>query len=424
MKRGFTLVEMLAVVAVLAILALLTIPIVSNQLKESSKELYETQIQNIKEATKNWAADHLDLLPESGSYEITLKDLQDGGYIKKKLRNPKNKKLISSSSIIQIIASGVGGFSVNVNLLSDFEGLKKGTYSSGSTVDYAGLKWKVIKDNGSTTTLILSKNYTTGSFGTSADWSSSSAKNILNNTFVNAYSIIKADINDGGIIYDNTSKSYVRLPERDEVSSSISNDSNTPFWTKTEFHGSYVYYATSKGQFKVPNYQIGPQVPTYLGYGRSINDIVRNFDGLDNRNECLNLTESGYTETIIEPNKSSALNSRECTAPSQGVRATSYRTVPMSSGSKGYEKYIKSPGWANGNLTYGYVCYCAYASITSAACKGEIESTNHITCDMTYVNDNSTLYLASTAVANARTYSFSEVKKDIGFRPVITVKEK
>lgn len=104
MKKGFTLIEMLIVLSVLAILALLIVPIIGREMKEASLELYDEQIRYIEQAAENWGADHLSELPlvDGEKISVTLEILQDGGYVKKKLKNPKTKKVFPSTLEIEI----------------------------------------------------------------------------------------------------------------------------------------------------------------------------------------------------------------------------------------------------------------------------------------------------------------------------------
>lgn len=62
MKKGFTLVELLAVIVIIGIVALIAVPAVSRNIKESKQELYELQVQDINLAAKKWATDNYDEL--------------------------------------------------------------------------------------------------------------------------------------------------------------------------------------------------------------------------------------------------------------------------------------------------------------------------------------------------------------------------
>ena len=101
MKKAFTLVELVGAIVILGIIAIIAIPFVEGTLKENKEKAYFAQIESIKESTKNWAANNTKLLPELGeTYTITLKDLQDGGYIGE-VTNPKTEEYFDEN--IQII---------------------------------------------------------------------------------------------------------------------------------------------------------------------------------------------------------------------------------------------------------------------------------------------------------------------------------
>ncbi len=91
-RRGFTLAELLAVIVVLGLIAVITIPAVTKALGEYKVRLCNEQLKNIEEAARVWGSDNIFSLPEKSgdSIIITLDDLQKGGYIGKKIKNPKN----------------------------------------------------------------------------------------------------------------------------------------------------------------------------------------------------------------------------------------------------------------------------------------------------------------------------------------------
>lgn len=124
-NKGFTLVELLAVLVILGIVALVSIPAITGSLKNYKYTLYETQIKNIENAARVWGSDHIYELPndenssEDVTYSksvtypsnykrlfITLGDLQNEGYIDKELKSVKSKgnkeELISPDMIIVI----------------------------------------------------------------------------------------------------------------------------------------------------------------------------------------------------------------------------------------------------------------------------------------------------------------------------------
>ena len=91
-KKGFTLVEILAVIIILAVLGIITYPIIKTNLDNTKKQAYETTVHTLEEAAKKFGVTNF--LDNSGKKStITLKQLIDGGYIEEKvLVNPINNK--------------------------------------------------------------------------------------------------------------------------------------------------------------------------------------------------------------------------------------------------------------------------------------------------------------------------------------------
>lgn len=104
MKKGFTLVEMLAVITLLGLLALVIIPASEAIIKNSKNDSYNIQIQNIKNAMKNYASSNAFNMPTvNGDYvELTLGDLKREGFLEKEFINPKNEKCFSDNIVLRI----------------------------------------------------------------------------------------------------------------------------------------------------------------------------------------------------------------------------------------------------------------------------------------------------------------------------------
>lgn len=63
MKKGFTLIEVLAVIVILAIIALIVFPEVNKIIKNSKQKSYDTQINSLIESTKKLALRNPSILP-------------------------------------------------------------------------------------------------------------------------------------------------------------------------------------------------------------------------------------------------------------------------------------------------------------------------------------------------------------------------
>ena len=102
-KKGFTLVELLAVIIILSLLALLTSTAVTKLVKDAKNDLNSTQIELIKSAAQTWGADNLLGLPSAGecSY-LTVKNLKDYGLLDSNLKNLNTNEKISDEVQIKI----------------------------------------------------------------------------------------------------------------------------------------------------------------------------------------------------------------------------------------------------------------------------------------------------------------------------------
>ena len=101
-NKGFTLMEILGVITLLALISLVVIMATTKPLKESKETLYQTQLEEIKSAAEMWRTDNIELIPNTGYYSITLKTLQDNGYIKKEIIDPRTEKKINENTIIKV----------------------------------------------------------------------------------------------------------------------------------------------------------------------------------------------------------------------------------------------------------------------------------------------------------------------------------
>ena len=115
-KKGFTLIELLAVIIILGLLAIIVVPNVTDIVNENSDKVYERQIENIIKSAKTWGADNIGKLPNvnNESIKITLGELQQGGYAKSDLKNPKTEELFDETNTYVIIKNINGNLDYQV----------------------------------------------------------------------------------------------------------------------------------------------------------------------------------------------------------------------------------------------------------------------------------------------------------------------
>ena len=83
-KKGFTLVELLAVIIILGILGLIVVPMVNDTIKEQKEKLYNRQLETIQSSAEGWSTKNSDTT------------LVNDGYLKNKdIKDPRNNKIMS-----------------------------------------------------------------------------------------------------------------------------------------------------------------------------------------------------------------------------------------------------------------------------------------------------------------------------------------
>lgn len=110
MRKGFTLVELLAVIVVLGVIALITFPIVSNSMANAKQKAYDSQVSFITESARKWSIDNTSSLSETKAISVKISTLISAGYITKTkdgvLYNPMDDtKTMSGCVIIQYSSS-------------------------------------------------------------------------------------------------------------------------------------------------------------------------------------------------------------------------------------------------------------------------------------------------------------------------------
>lgn len=92
-KKGLTLIELIAVMVVLGLLALLIVPNVNKLIKDSKNDAKRVNEDNIKQAASMYLADNIGgtiSFVENDSYDVTLNQLVDGGYLSSEVMDTYN----------------------------------------------------------------------------------------------------------------------------------------------------------------------------------------------------------------------------------------------------------------------------------------------------------------------------------------------
>lgn len=89
-NRGFTLIELMAVITILVVLSLIIVPIVDKNVKRSKDDMYKIQIENIRMAGVGYFSDNINSRPVINDYcSVSLDTLVSDGYINDDVTNPK-----------------------------------------------------------------------------------------------------------------------------------------------------------------------------------------------------------------------------------------------------------------------------------------------------------------------------------------------
>ena len=96
MKKGFTLVEVLAVVALIALIGLLAAPTIINQINNKKSELSDVALSMLGSAAELYIDKYQNIYPRTigNTYCIKLKTLVDEGFLTEPIKDLKTNKEI------------------------------------------------------------------------------------------------------------------------------------------------------------------------------------------------------------------------------------------------------------------------------------------------------------------------------------------
>ena len=95
MKKGFTLVEVLAVIVITGLIFLIAFPTMLNSIKKSQDKIDDNTFELLKNASKEYSSDNIDNIEDN--YCIDVNTLISGGYIDEDIITAKDNKLLNKA---------------------------------------------------------------------------------------------------------------------------------------------------------------------------------------------------------------------------------------------------------------------------------------------------------------------------------------
>lgn len=106
-KRGFTLVELLAVLVVLSVLAVIATPIVQTTLKNNRQKAYGVFVEQVKDYAKDYLYKNTELIPDNNmTVNIDFETLKKDGLLQINVENPNTGNIVSNQSYVSVTGSG------------------------------------------------------------------------------------------------------------------------------------------------------------------------------------------------------------------------------------------------------------------------------------------------------------------------------
>lgn len=103
-NKGFTLVELVAVLVILGVIATIITPVIQKTLKANKENVYNIMVDQIKDYTKDYLAKNTNQLPDNEGEISTIKfiNLKKEGLLQINIVNPITNNIISNESIVKV----------------------------------------------------------------------------------------------------------------------------------------------------------------------------------------------------------------------------------------------------------------------------------------------------------------------------------
>jgi len=116
MKKGFTIIELMAVIIIIAIIMMIVVINVNNNINKSKNKTYDILVNSIEKATENYITDNSDLYSNINTpgvvIYVTLQELVDAGYLEEPIKNPLTNENIILTSQVEITVIDVGNIDI------------------------------------------------------------------------------------------------------------------------------------------------------------------------------------------------------------------------------------------------------------------------------------------------------------------------
>lgn len=116
MKKGFTLVELLAVIIILGAIFAITFPLVTDNIRKTEEKAFNLQKEQIIAAAKDMVIKEYVVIPDKQSITLYLGELKRKGLLPIKMINAKTKLTISNESNV-VISRENNSYSYDVNII-------------------------------------------------------------------------------------------------------------------------------------------------------------------------------------------------------------------------------------------------------------------------------------------------------------------
>lgn len=153
MKKGFTLVELLAVIIILGAIFAITFPLVTDNIRKSEEKAFNLQKEQIIAAAKDMVIKEYVVIPDKQSITLYVGELKRKGLLPIKMINAKTKLTISNESTV-VISRENNSYSYDVNIIDLEEESTENNENApvirlnGNYVEYVEINTKYVEKGG------------------------------------------------------------------------------------------------------------------------------------------------------------------------------------------------------------------------------------------------------------------------------------